>query len=285
MRPVTWTMGGTDARAASGGPMRAANNRARDGPLRTARAGPPARRSGLESGRPAPSAGPMPSRRAGRGVGVRARRRRSAAPTGRAREGRRVALDVGAIDRKKAVPTGARRGFVRDRARGGVPRRGGPARRGRARLARARRGRRPRAATFAVAARRRASAATARRAGPSSTKPKNGKMETSKPAARRSVGARHRPGRWRRPATPRFCCTSPAPHCARCPESHHAVKSAAALAGVRGRLLAAHEKRRRKNAGGVRRRDRFDRSRPPGFARRVRGDTRRAARSDAEAWT
>jgi hypothetical protein len=84
----------------------------------------------------------MPSRRAGRGVGARARRRRSGAPTGRAREGRRVALDVGAMDGKKANPLGARRGPVRDRARGGVPRRGGSARRGRGRLARARRGRR-----------------------------------------------------------------------------------------------------------------------------------------------
>ena len=234
MRPVTRTMAGRIARRLRA--VRAANNFVLATDLCGPRAWTPAQRSGLEW-TSAPSAGPMPSRRAGRGVGVRARRRRSAAPTGRARG---TAALVGAIDRKKpSLP--ARAAVVRDRARGGVPRRGGPARRGRA-SRRARRGR-PRAPRRSPSPRvdePRPPPADARE--PSSTKPKMGWKHRGRlrPSV---VGASPPPGRWWRVcATPRFCRTSPAPHCARWPRVAPRGEERGGARGRPRRLLAAHEK-------------------------------------------
>lgn len=248
-------MGGTDARAASGGPMRAANNFV----LATDLCGPRARD-------PQPD---VPDWRVDVPLRVRGRCRRGGLdvalefvrvdvgvqrpPGAPARDAAWPSTSGRSTEKKPSLP--ARAADLCETALvvaclGAADPHGAGARVSLALAA----GGAARAATFAVAARRRASAADGFDARePSSTKPKNGKMETSKPSPPVGRSARvTAPGA----LVARLCDAAFLLHVsgaalrAVAPESHHAVKSAAALAGVRVAFSQPTKKRRRKNAAG-----------------------------------
>jgi hypothetical protein len=180
-----------------------------------------------------------------------------------------VALDVGAIDRKRKKPSlPARAANLCETALvvaclGAADPHGAGARVSLALAA----GGAARAATFAVTARRRASAADGFDARePTSTKPR---MEKSKPSPSPPVGLSARvtdPGA----LVARLCDAAFLLHVsgaalrAVAPESHHAVKSAAALAGVRVAFSRPTKKRRGSvAAGSVAETDSTSRGPPP----------------------
>ena len=247
-------MGGTDARAASGGPMRAANNFV----LVTDLCGPRARD-------PQPD---VPDWRVDVPLRVRGRCRRGGLdvalefvrvdvgvqrpPGAPARDAAWPSTSGRATEKKPSLP--ARAADLCETALvvaclGAADPHGAGARVSLALAA----GGAARAATFAVAARRRASAADGFDARePLSTKPR---MEKSKPSPSPPVGWSARvtdPGA----LVARLCDAAFLLHVsgaalrAVAPESHHAVKSAAALAGVRVAFSQPTKKRRRKNAAG-----------------------------------
>ena len=247
-------MGGTDARAASGGPMRAANNFA----LVTDLCGPRARD-------PQPD---VPDWRVDVPLRVRGRCRRGGLdvalefvrvdvgaqrpPGAPARDAAWPSTSGRSTEKKPSLP--ARAADLCETALvvaclGAADPHGAGARVSLALAA----GGAARAATFAVAARRRASAADGFDAREPSSKKTKPRMEKSKPSPPVGWSARvTAPGA----LVARLCDAAFLLHVsgaalrAVAPESHHAVKSAAALAGVRVAFSQPTKKRRRKNAAG-----------------------------------